>query len=533
MTIKKISMSVLLGLQLVGCAQMSRLNTPINEKISNQEKQADEQLANIRSAQKPKYVTESNVPFISKKAVSQTSVETLPPSFKELVTVNETFTNMAAVADYVYWKFGIPVFIDKKVSSTETKSTASVNPQFSASATASRASMNSAGNSELNALSINYKSGSLKGLLDTIADKQGISWKYENNTIKFFLTETKYFVFTMSPLKKKMSDNLAQSGTITSSTGGGNVGGSSKQSISADYTIDNIKPLLDTVQKMLSKDGSVLYNEATSTLSVTDTPNVLTEVGKYVELQQKIATKTAIVSIKTYEVSVSDLDSMGIDANLMYANADRGYAWKNTGNDADSAVGGLFGAVVTSATSKWKGSNVSLNALAQQGKVNVLRSLSTRLFNNEPAHLILGEETNYLKSVENTTGSNSSSTQSKLEPGTVETGYSMKVHANIGLDNSMIINVSLFTGDLVGKKFDSYTSNGSSIQLPKVSKFQIQQTVPAKSGQSVVLLGFESDKEGIDKAGTLHPDNVLFGGNSNLNKDRKVLIVELTPVVLN
>ena len=116
MTMKKITMSILIGLQLTGCAQMSRLNAPVKESISQQEAEANQNLSELKNTKKPQYITESNVPFISKKVVSQASVESLPASFKEAVTVNETFTNLAAVGDYIYWKFGIPVFIDKKVS---------------------------------------------------------------------------------------------------------------------------------------------------------------------------------------------------------------------------------------------------------------------------------------------------------------------------------------------------------------------------------------------------------------------------------
>lgn len=519
--------------QFMGCAQLSRLDAKIEPKMAESQSVVDAKLKKVADAKNNPYITETTIPFISNRVIPQSTVDSLPAFFREQVTVNETFSNLNAIADYVYSKFNVSVFIDKKVSNSEVKSTSTggVGGPFSASVTAPKQS--SAGNTEIGAIFINYKNGTLKGLLDTIADKQGINWKYESNsnTIKFFLTETKYFVMNVSPLKKRFSNSISQNGTITSGTGQN--GSGSKQSVSVDYSIDQPKALEDNVKKMLSKDGDVRYNEATSTLMVTDTPNILAEVSKYVDLQQKIISKNAIVTLKTYELSASDADALGIDATIVYSSADRGYGYRNVGNDTDTTLGGVLGAGITAVTNKFKGSSITLNALAQQGKAKVLKTANLRLFNNEPVNSIIGKERNYLKSIENTTTSGSTNTQSKLESGTLETGFSVAMQANIAMDNSMILSFTLFNGDLVGNKIDTFTSGSSSIQLPNLNKFQINQTFPVRSGETVLLMGFETEDEGIDKKGTLSPDNVLFGGGSNLNKERKVLVIELTPVVLN
>lgn len=529
---KIITLCVLSVTQLMGCAQMSRLDAKLSPSIQNSQTEVDKKLADTLATKESPYVTETVIPFISKRVIPQSAVETLPPLFKKQVTVNETFTNLNAIADYVYWKFNVPVFIDKKVSTSESKSSTStggVGGQFNASVTAPKS--NVANTTEIGAISINYKNGTLKGLLDTIADKQGISWKFENNTIKLFLTETKYFTFAVSPLKKKVSNSLSQNGSITSSTG--TVGSGSKQSLTVDYSVDQLKSLMDAIQKMQTKDGSAYYNDGTSTLSVTDTPNALAEITKYVDLQQKILSKNALVTLKTYELSATDADNLGLDVSLGYNSPDRIYSYKNTGNDSDTTAGGLITGAITATTNRFKGSALALNALAKAGKAKILRTAYVRLFNNEPTNFVVGNEKNYLKSVENTTTSGSTSTQSKMEPGTVETGFSVAMLANIGMDNNMVFNFNLLNGDLVGNKFDTYTSGGSSIQLATISKFQINQTFPVKSGESYVLMGFSADNQGVDKHGTLSPDNVLMGGGSSLSQEKKVLVIEITPVVLN
>ena len=52
------------------------------------------------------------------------------------------------------------------------------------------------------------------------------------------------------------------------------------------------------------------------------------------------------------------------------------------------------------------------------------------------------------------------------------------------------------------------------------------------SGESLVLTGFEKVDNSTSKTGTGSADNSLFGGSASAEKERSVLVIILTPLVL-
>ena len=53
-----------------------------------------------------------------------------------------------------------------------------------------------------------------------------------------------------------------------------------------------------------------------------------------------------------------------------------------------------------------------------------------------------------------------------------------------------------------------------------------------KSGETLILAGYERVENTIDKKGVGTPENNLLGGSSSAKRDRTILVIMLTPVVL-
>ena len=72
---------------------------------------------------------------------------------------------------------------------------------------------------------IDFSGGSLKGLLDTVAARFGVSWKYTNGTIQFFRNDTRTFQITAVPGDTELSATVSSAASSSGGDSGGGSGG--------------------------------------------------------------------------------------------------------------------------------------------------------------------------------------------------------------------------------------------------------------------------------------------------------------------
>ena len=77
------------------------------------------------------------------------------------------------------------------------------------------------------------------------------------------------------------------------------------------------------------------------------------------------------------------------------------------------------------------------------------------------------------------------------------------------------------------------SSDGSEyIQNPRIQSRGFTQEVALSSGESLILTGYERVENSTSKEGIGSATNSLFGGSAMAEKQRSVLVIILTPVVL-
>jgi len=77
-----------------------------------------------------------------------------------------------------------------------------------------------------------------------------------------------------------------------------------------------------------------------------------------------------------------------------------------------------------------------------------------------------------------------------------------------------------------------YSAGQPPLRVPKIETRGFTQEVALKSGQTLVLAGYERAQDAASKEGTGSPDNMLLGGKNEASMDRNVFVIMLTPVVL-
>lgn len=384
--------------------------------------------------------------------------------------------------------------------------------------------------------------GKLDGLLDTVASSMGLSWKYSAGEVNLYYLESKTFNVFAIPSQTDMR-SVVQSGIdagIGSSEEGSSGGsdsnsdnGQSSQTTSVNLTSDMVKDIQSSVSSMLTQGvGRLSVSPSTGTLTVTDTPEVLERIQRYIDGENKSITRQVLLNVKVLSVTLDDSSQFGIDWNLVYSGGKFGSTM--TGNMSTSASD--FGANSISASilnGNYADSSLLLNALSQQGKVSVVTSPSVTTLNMQPVPVQVATQTSYLARVESSNTANVG-TSMTLTPGTVTSGFNMNLLPFVMPDDRLLLQYSINLSELKSLKEvkSSDSDDGNKIQVPEVENRIFSQKVKLRSGQTLVLSGFEQNSTKANRSGFGSAFNWLLGGGLSASDKRNIIVIIISPVVM-
>jgi len=381
-------------------------------------------------------------------------------------------------------------------------------------------------------------SGPLQGLLDAATSRLGVSWRFENGGVNIFYLDTQVFSLLALPSITETKSSV-QSGTSTTSgssgsSSGGSTGGTtsnagSSQSTDVSMKTDLIEDIKNNIKSMLTPSvGRLNVSASTGSITVTDTPDVLTRISSYLEHENKSITQQIQFNVKVLSVTLNDSDTGSINWNLVNAAGSKfGGSITNTSSLVGStdAVSGSVNVL----SGNWANSSLLIKALSEQGRVSTVTTQSVTTLNLQPSPVQVATQQSYLASISTTT--TDSSTATSMTPGTVTTGFNMSLLPYVmnGTED-MLLQYSVNLSSL--NSLDTFSSNGSTIQLPNIDNRIFSQRVKIHSGQTLVLSGFEQTTDSTKKQGVGSPNNLLFGGGMSGSKNKQVIVIAITPVLM-
>ncbi|WP_016971652.1 PilN family type IVB pilus formation outer membrane protein [Pseudomonas tolaasii] len=407
-------------------------------------------------------------------------------------------------------------------------------------------SMNMTGLSTLNTFPIKF-SGKLSGLLNQVTAQLGLAWSYssDDRSVRITYFDTKTFdVWAFGD--DQVVESTVKSGLLTatgsgSGSGGGGGGssstGASGESGSNQSTTSTIKTSLigdieKNVKAMLSLQpaGRMFLSRSTGSLTVSDRPEVLSNVAKYLNSINHSITRQVLFNVKVFEVSLTDKDQTGLDWTAVYTSLNNkwGFSLKNaaTGISTGAVSGSL--SILDTSKSPWAGSNLIIKALSEQYRVSNVRSPSVTTLNLQPAPIQIGNVQSYIASSSTTTTASVGSSTS-LTPATITSGFNMMLLPRIIDQDNMLLMITLSMS--TKPAFTTFTSNGSSVQTTNYDTRNLAPKVRLRSGQTLVLTGFEENSENATKSGVGDPSFFGLGGSRLRDTGHNVLVVLITPVV--
>lgn len=381
---------------------------------------------------------------------------------------------------------------------------------------------------------VSYK-GPLSGLLDEVSSRFGIWWKYENKEVYFYKYITKTFVLHSLPTKQTVGMTLGGQ-----STGSGS-GGTSAVSLVATAELELWQNVEKTISSMIDEGAKLSVDSTNGVISLTATPNDIKKVAKYVNEQNVRLGRQVAISVKVFQVNMTDGEKFGLDLKAAFKD---GAIGTDTGSITDVGMlspKGAFGEDVTNnltmalTPGNWN-IGASIKALSTQGNTSLVTSGTVTTLNNKPAPIQVVRKQNYISEITKTnSGGDSNTYDLSVETKEVEVGFTMDILPRILEHGRLMVMFNLTLSDLIEleKVIIGSEADGQYIQNPIVESRGFTQEVAMKSGETLILTGYEKTSNAVEKTGVGSPNNMLLGGSVAADKTRGVLVIILTPVILD
>ncbi|BCF95426.1 hypothetical protein [Paraburkholderia largidicola] len=400
--------------------------------------------------------------------------------------------------------------------------------------------------SRLPDMSICYE-GDIKGLLEVVAQKEGVWQKFDDGRAQFYRTMTKTIYMPAIARHEKVASSIiasggpqmgtqtGQVGTGSSSSDGANTGTSSAAS---DTDLDVWKSIQETAQTVAGGKGQqgaaiVTASAALGGVTVTGTPTQVRHVEEWARSLSENMSQSIKVTITLYTVTLNREDNYAFNPDVVFNKLGSGNLLSLSGPTIPSVASGLSpftlaGKVLSNSSSSLRGSSVVYNALSTLGKVSSVKTWSTVALNNQLSKVQMANQVTYA-AVAGSTSTANVGTTSTITPGVVTTGLTGTLRPSI-VNGKITLAMDLTDSVLNG--ISTFTSEGASVQQPNISVSALPSSISLMPGQSLLATGVTETNGSVTKNGTFVPDNPLLGGGTDGTHGQTLVVVNISAEVM-
>lgn len=530
-----------LCLLLSGCAPLERIDK-IDNTVSQNEKQADKHLHAIKNGAVVRDLTSQWInPYPLNSQSGSNSL--LPPC---AVAINRPGSiTLAEVSAFISKRCRLPVVVTPDAQAMLAPTGGGKTEQLSGPIPApdpngmvalaalggspTRTAPAVGGGSALRGL---FWQGELGGLLDNVTTRLGLSWRYEQGRIAIFYLDTRTFPVMFMDSKasfgsKTVSGTTSSMGATGDSSGGG-LSGDSNTSQATEMEIKSslYEDVTNTIKSMLTPSIGRM-NLSAGVLTVTDTPRVLEQIGRYLDDRNNELNRQVVLNVQVYSVEKRTQDQYGIDWNAVFNSGSIGLSLTNafSGAASDALNGG-----VSILDGKGAGTKAFIKALSEQANVSVMTEASSMTTNLSAVPIQVALQQDYASNVttENTANVGSSSSITKS---TITTGFNMTVLPFL-MPKSPKMQLQFAINMSDDPTMRTFTSEKTSVELMKTRLKTFTQRVIIQSGQTLVLSGYQSLNNTANRQGVGSFRFFGLGGGTNGENNKTMLVILITPVIL-
>jgi type IVB pilus formation R64 PilN family outer membrane protein len=379
----------------------------------------------------------------------------------------------------------------------------------------------------------------LSQVLDIVATKLGIKWKYDDasNSIRFYrmITKTWETPFMVS----KANYKSALEGETTAST---------NQNVATARTTtspinDELKDLVeltsmrDSLETVMTRSGQAFANPATGAITVTDTPDAVDAADEIIKNGIKTLSRIVRMRMQTIKVSSKNSGEAGFDMSAVVARALQNLPDFRVVTSSPASINSTSAGAIRAQIYSGSAANSSamITALQDIGDVEVSNEIPLSTRNRRGVTYSVRNTFSYVASTTPaaaTTGGTGGTPGITTAQDTV--GLKLFLVPEVNRD-TVTVNISLDQSTL--KSLETFTSgsgaSAQSVQLPNKDGEGSSQVVPIRNGQTILLTGFDTKSNQYDKRTMGANIPVIAGGGLRATESRSTTIVLMTAEVVD
>lgn len=425
-------------------------------------------------------------------------------------------------------------------------------------------------------VTVDLKNVTLEKALETILTPLDLEYRKEGNFIHVVKPKPETRIFSLNYLTSIRTGNNLVTGAI----GGRNFGGTAigvssspggqQTSSSGGYSNVESKGVSDLwgdiekgIKALLSQEGQLLISKTSNSIAVTDYPKNLKKVAEFLDTISRNIQRQVMIQAKIIEVTLSKDYQAGINWKFLQ-NLPRisNLTWGlSKGTKAEGAIGypGYSGTTETDntgGTGTTTGETVEIpgvfhimpfgglfrigatdtdvllsdivEALSEQGTVNILSSPRVSTLNNQPAIIKAAREDVFFQTSRDITV-NATTTSTTAQYVTI--GIVLSVTPQISEDGIITLNIHPSITEKVGEKTSVVGDTA-----PVIDVRETDTVAQCRDGETIVIAGLMQDKvTSVDTSLPIMKDLPYFGKffrHTTQEKRKTELVIMLTPTLV-
>lgn len=375
---------------------------------------------------------------------------------------------------------------------------------------------------------VNY-TGSLSGFLNLTAAYFDIGWTYHDGRIQFSRQITRTFQIASLPTQLKSS--AIMTGGLSASGGeGADANTGSSQTSQVQIELDFWKEINDTLKNIIGERGTFTASPTSNSITVTGTASMVEKVGREVqEINRKLLRQVSL-KVDVYRVTLSSESNWNFDFNAAFASgiAKYGFGVQNAEGSANDSF-----ANIAIDGGKFAGSKAALSLLEKNGDVSVLTTSNVTTMSGQPVPVQVSNTRGYIHKISTSVTDNV--VLRSAETKTATAGFSMSLMPTVMDNGNILLQYNMNISSFVGKDngFTNAKVGQDEIQLINVDQRSFIQSGMIRNGSTLVVAGFEQLSSNTSDQGQGSASFKLFGGSRGGQKNREMLILMITPNVLD
>ncbi|WP_368641541.1 hypothetical protein ABRY95_01100 [Castellaniella ginsengisoli] len=368
----------------------------------------------------------------------------------------------------------------------------------------------------------------LPQILDRLCAHLGVRWRYDQDRIEFFRTDTRVFNVQALTLDARVQASLGQG---RDAADGGFVSTSGTRLSGGDQNV--MQTVRARIEPFLSRAG-VLAAEpgAGASVVVTDTPDVLDRIARYLDQENRALTRRVRLVFEELTVALGEQAQAGIDWNLVFSGASLA-AGLAVPALTSGASGKLGVGVVQGALS---GSEAVIHALGESVRLVRRSSVPLLSLNRRPVSHAVRTTFSYIDRIETTpvSGATGLAVPAVSVNQKAETVGSLLTLVPDAQEDGQIL-LSLAYDNTVAQPLKTVTFGGKDHPL-QLQQLTIEgngtvQQLALQPGQPLVVSGFDRQTTESTERRLSPGVPALFGGGNQLNAQRLATVLIITAQV--